>query len=211
MPRSLPALLSAVRGVVLDVGPGSGEQLHLFSRPENIEAVYGVEPGVDLHGKLMANAVKVGLGGKYHVLGATADLESMLPAMIKDGLIKEERTSADELQLFDDVVCVRVLCGVPDQAATAADLYALLKPGGRLFLCEHVLNERNGVARLAQWVYMKMGWSYLMGGCELMRNTVETLSRVAAEKDGGWESVDVHEVDGYGPLVHIVGVLVKKK
>lgn len=203
-------MLAQSKGLILDVGPGSGDQVHRFSHPEAITAIYGVEPGVSMHAKLRAAAASAGLGGKYHVLGCTADLDSIVPALLKQGLIKPDQTSAQDLQLFDEIACVRVLCGVPDQLTTISDLYGLLKLGGRFVLCEHVLNTNNTFARFAQNLYMAMGWKRLMGGCELTRNTLDTFSKVVKEKDGGWANVEVEEVDNFGPLMHIVGVLTKK-
>ena len=77
--------------------------------------------------------------------------------MIKTGLIQEGKTASKDLQLFDEIVCLRVLCGVLDQASGVADLYSLLKPGGRFVVFEHVLNTGHLPARLAQRFYMLLG------------------------------------------------------
>ncbi|KAL2430510.1 hypothetical protein ABEF95_009289 [Exophiala dermatitidis] len=230
-PPPLFPLLAQSKGLILDVGPGTGEQIHRFTHPENIVAIYGVEPGISMHEQLKQAAKRAGFepDRKYRVLGCTADLDALVPALMKDGLLDltDRQRGADaaaasvpptsndldlnDLELFDEIVCLRVLCGVPDQPATVADLYTLLKPGGRFLVCEHVLNKKNVLARAVQYIYMDLGWKQLMGGCELTRDTMGTLLKVAKEKDGGWERVDVEEVDGFGPLVHVVGVLVKKK
>ncbi|KIW67386.1 hypothetical protein PV04_06645 [Phialophora macrospora] len=209
-PESLPPLLAESKGVILDVGPGSGEQVKRFTHPENITAIYGVEPGISMHDQLREKARAAGLGDKYHVLSATADLDAMIPALIKAGLIEEGKTSSTDLLLFDEIVCLRVLCGVPDQATSVADLYSLLKPGGRFVICEHVLNTGHLVARLAQQFYMLLGWKQLMGGCCLTRNTMDTLLKVANARDGGWAKVEVQQADPLSPVVHVVGVLTKK-
>ncbi|KIW32009.1 uncharacterized protein PV07_03591 [Cladophialophora immunda] len=211
IPAALPGLVAQCRGLVLDVGPGSGEQVKRFTHPEGITAIYGVEPGVSMHAQLRAKAAQAGLAGKYHVLAATADLDAILPQLLQAGLVQRDRTAAADLQLFDEVVCVRVLCGVPDQAATVADLYALLKPGGRFVVCEHVLNTRHWPARLAQRLYMFLGWKQLMGGCCLTRTTVDTLLQVANARDGGWAEVNLTADDEYTPAMHVTGVLIKKK
>ncbi|KAJ9606548.1 hypothetical protein H2200_008556 [Cladophialophora chaetospira] len=210
IPESLPPLLAQSKGLILDVGPGSGEQVKRFTHPENISAIYGVEPGVSLHDKLREKAKAAGLGGKYHVLGATADLDAIIPALIKTGLIGEGKTSSTDLQLFDEIVCLRVLCGVPDPASSVADLYSLLKPGGRVVVFEHVLNTGHFPARLAQKFYMLLGWQQLMGGCSLTRDTMDTFLKVAKAKDGGWAKVEMQQVDEFSPVKHVVGVLTKK-
>jgi len=211
VPKALFPLLAESKGVILDVGPGSGEQVHRFTHPENIKAVYGVEPGVSLHSRLREKAKEAGLGGKYHVLSATADLDAVIPELIKAGVIKEGKTSPKDLQLFDEILCLRVLCGVPNLASSVADLYSLLKPGGRFVVCEHVLNTNHFAARLAQRFYMLLGWKQIMGGCCLDRNTMETFLNVAKARDGGWAKVEVQQYDDMTPLMHVVGVLTKKR
>ncbi|KAJ9636591.1 hypothetical protein H2204_005191 [Knufia peltigerae] len=210
-PTEVDELLAESKGLILDVGPGSGEQLRRFSHPENIRTIYGVEPGVTLHDKLRANAGKVGLGDKYRVIGGTADLDSILPTLVKDGVVKNDRPSAKDLAVFDEIVCVRVLCGVPDQEASVADLYGMLKPGGRFVLCEHVVNNRSWGANLAQKFWMLVGWKALMGGCDLRRDTVQTFLKVAKEKDGGFAKVEMTQVDPHSISTHVVGVLTKKQ
>ncbi len=210
IPESLPSLLAQSKGLILDVGPGSGEQVKRFTHPENITAIYGVEPGISLHDKLREKAKQAGLGGKYHVLSATADLDAIIPALIKTGLIKKGKTSSTDLQLFDEIVCLRVLCGVPDQASSVADLYSLLKPGGRFVVCEHVLCTDHSPARWAQRFYMLLGWQQLQGGCCLTRNTMETFLKVAKARDGGWAKVEVQQTDKWSPVTHIAGVLTKQ-
>lgn len=216
-PASLTPLLVASRGVILDVGPGSGHQVFRFSNIDGIDAIYGVEPGESMHAALKQRAARAGLGAKYHVLGCEAKLESMLPALVKAGALKyDDGVEAREMMVFDEVVCIRVLCGVPDLDAVVAGLYSLLKPGGRMVVCEHVVNsgdvrQRGSViGRLLQQIYMLMAWKSLMGGCELTRDTLASLHR-AAERDGGWAKVQVKVYDPYSTIPHIVGELVKKK
>ncbi|KIW52187.1 hypothetical protein PV05_07848 [Exophiala xenobiotica] len=210
-PPQISTLLAQSKGVILDVGPGSGEQLHRFSQPQNITAIYGVEPGVTLHDKLRESAGEVGLGDKYHVISATADLDSILPGLVKAGLLKSNEVSAPEdLQLFDEIVCIRVLCGVPDLRSSVADLYGLLKPGGRFVVCEHVMNSKSTAANLVQRFWMLVGWKRLMGGCELTRDTLQAMLEVANEKDGGFAKVEIKQVDEHSMITHIVGVLTKK-
>lgn len=209
-PPLLPVLLSQSKGVILDIGPGTGDQIHRFAHPENITAIYGVEPAVGLHEALRQAAEKAGLGDKYHIVGCPADPESLIPALVKEGLIKPDHKTPEDLQVFDEITCIRVLCSVPDQPASIEGLYSLLKPGGRFVLCEHVKNSENAGGLFAQRVYTLLGWRYLMG-CELNRETLNNFQRVAQEKEGGWAKVEIKRFDKKSPLVHIVGTLTKNK
>lgn len=208
VPPALPRLLASARGLILDIGPGAGDQLARFSHPENITAVYGAEPCVGLHAALRANAEKAGLGGKYRILSCGAEPESLVPALAKEGLLGKDGGG-----VFDEVVCVRVLCGVPQPKETVANLYRCLKPGGRYVVCEHVVNTDaqplGWVGRLLQQFYMALGWPFWGGGCELTRDTAAML-RAAAEADGGWAEVKMEEVDEWSVVPTIVGYCVKR-
>ena len=63
-PAVTPLLRNHARGVCLDIGPGSGQWLSLFSKADNpdIKKIYGIEPNVGFHKTLKENAVKAGLG-----------------------------------------------------------------------------------------------------------------------------------------------------
>lgn len=116
--------------------------------------------------------------------------------------------------VFDTIVCVRVLCSVPELERTAQELYALLRPGGQLLVVEHVVNpwrtaKGSIVARVMQAVYGFFGWSWFVGNCCLDRDT-EMALRAAADRDGGWEVVELDRWFGRSPIPYISGVLVKK-
>lgn len=111
VPPTFDAILQASRGIILDVGPGAGHQVFRFSHPENITAIYGVEPGVDMHAKLRELAEEAGLEKKYEILACGAEPESLLPALAREGLLGKEQSVVDGI--FDEIVCIRVLCGVP--------------------------------------------------------------------------------------------------
>lgn len=106
MPDGTAELIATCSGTVLDVGPGSGTQVHLFN-PEKVEIICGVEPAVDLHMKLHHATKNAGLGGKYEILAAGAQPESLIPELAKRGLVGDGTEA-----VFDTVVCIRVLCGV---------------------------------------------------------------------------------------------------
>lgn len=208
MPAGTVELLRSASGTVLDIGPGTGVQLRFFDASK-ITTMYGVEPAVDMHPELQKNAVKAGFGGKYEIISAGAEINSLIPALAKKGLLQKQ----DSAGLFDTVVCCRVLCGVPHLSQTVEGLYKCLKPGGRMLICEHVVNPwpNSGslIAAGLQRLYMLMGWSFFLGGCCLDRNTEKVLRDVAKE-DGGWEKFDLELLGNFSCIPFIVGELVKK-
>ncbi len=71
--KALKSRIAAIEGRLhstysVDVGPGAGHQLFRFSHPENITAIYGAEPGIDMHAALQGHAKKAGLGEKYKIV-----------------------------------------------------------------------------------------------------------------------------------------------
>lgn len=208
MPGPLTELLSACEGVVLDIGPGSGELLSRFDATR-ITAMYGAEPAEDLHPGLLKNAHNKGFGDKYNALLCGAEPESLIPALHKSGILQiSGRAGLASDGVFDEICCLRVLCGVPHPQETINGLYSLLKPGGRMVICEHVASpwrtEGSMLARAMQIVYTLLGWPFFMGGCELQRHTPDFLKEA-----GEW---DKFELKYYGPkdaIPFVVGELVK--
>lgn len=175
-----------------------------------MKALYGVEPCVDLHPALQGTAEKLGLGSKLHILSCGAQRESLVPKLAEVGLLKRMQADA----VFDTIICSKVLCSVPNQKDTVATLYQLLKPGGRLIICEHVKNpcqtpKGSIIARGIQEFFMLQGWSYFLSGCQLTRNTDEVIKAVA-DVDEGWEMVDLEYVVQWGTIPFVLGGLVKK-
>lgn len=73
------------------------------------------------------------------------------------------------LGVLNEIVCIRVLCGIPKVQETVEELYKCLKPGGRLVICAHVLNDYSHGSSIVGWLlqhlYTVLGWSFLMGAC----------------------------------------------
>lgn len=208
MPEGIKPLARAVEGVVLDVGPGSGTQSYLFDASK-ITKMYGVEPATDLHAELLRNAEKAGLGDKYVAIAAGAEPHSLIPALAKMNLLQgSERSSSG---IFDTIVCIRVLCGVPNQEETVEGLYRLLKPGGRFVVCEHVAQpypEGGDIfAKFFQKLYMFAGWSFWLGGCCLDRDTEKVLRMVAGPN--GWKDVKLKFLGPQAAIPYIVGELIR--
>lgn len=205
----IPPVLAKATGTVLDIGPGTGTQMPLLCSPE-IKTIYGPEPCKGLHGDLTTKIHAYGLQEKYHILTSSVEASELVPALEKEGVIVNNSSNG----LFDTIICVRVLCSVPNPEKTIAELYSLLKPGGRVLVTEHVVNpwrtaKGSVVARVMQRVYQALGWSLFLGDCRLDRDT-ERLLKGAAAEDGGWETVELDRWFGKTVLPYISGFLVKK-
>ncbi|KIW25245.1 hypothetical protein, variant [Cladophialophora immunda] len=200
----VPPLLSRTHGVVLDIGPGSGSYVSLFSDNPNISAVYGAEPTPGLHAPLQLRINEAKLTGKYHILSSTADKAELLAALAQKG-VKPSPNG-----IFDTIVCVRVLCSVPDLEQTAKELYSLLRPGGELMIVEHFRNPwtKNGsiLGRLMQLLYHLLGWQFFLAGCNMDRDTPNVLRKAAP-----WEAVDLKTNFEWSALPYVAGTLTKKR
>lgn len=203
-------LLKTASGVVLDVGPGTGEILCRLN-PELISQAYGAEPAVDMHPALQKNIENNGLTGKYTILACGAEPASLIPALDSQALLKLDGRSSEGV--FDTILCIRVLCSVPNQQETVNGLYGLLKPGGRLILCEHVASPWPSQGSLAAWILQKFwilaGWNFFMGGCKLNRDLVGALKAASAGGQKGWKAFDIGYWEIWHPIPFIVGELVK--
>ncbi|KAF2730505.1 hypothetical protein EJ04DRAFT_444990 [Polyplosphaeria fusca] len=211
LPGPVNQLLQQSKGVVLDIGPGSGEILDRFDASKII-AMYGAEPAPELHPGLLRKAKKAGFGDKYHALLCGGEPESLIPALSKSGVLTSSGTGGTaENGVFDEICCVRVLCGVPHLDETTKGLYHLLKPGGRMVICEHVAvpwrTEGSLAARFVQIVTTLLGWPFFVG-CELQRHTLDHLREAAGSE--GWEKFDLQYVEPKTMVPFIVGELRKK-
>lgn len=201
------------RGKVLDIGPGGGYQMKRFKGAHQrgqIEAIYGIEPGDEMHDELKSEAIKT-FGGDaakiYKILTSGAQPSELVPTLAKEDMLVAEG-------IFDTIVSFRALCGIPQPRETADLFYRLLKPGGRIIFLEHVINNcdsrRGGskIAWLLQNVYMLMGWHFWNGGCELTRDTAGNLMNASAY-DGGWADVKIFDRNPGGCVPEIYGYMQK--
>ena len=138
---------------MLEVGPGSGNQLPRYDA-SRIHRIYGVEPNADLHPALRGNAKKHGLGDVYTIVPCGLEDAGTLGGYgVQPGSV-------------DTVTSVQVLCSVPAPAASAAELYRLLKPGGQMIVYEHVQSE-DYVSRLVQrmLLFFRFRWLDEVDAC----------------------------------------------
>jgi ubiquinone/menaquinone biosynthesis C-methylase UbiE len=133
-------------GKVLELGIGMGLNLAFYD-PDKVASVTGVDPAAELREIALA-----------------APRDPRLSVDVQDGTAE---SLPFEARSFDCVVCTFTLCSVHDPAAALAEARRVLKPGGRLFFCEHGLSPDPGLAKWQRrWEPL---WKRLTGNCHLTR------------------------------------------
>ncbi len=146
-------LLSEAKGRTIDIGAGTGANLGLF--PPAVTELVMAEPDPHMRRRL-DEKVAAGAGG----------IETRTVAAGAGDLPFGDAS-------FDTVVFTLVLCTVPDPAAALAEAARVLRPGGRVLFCEHVLSED---ADRAKWQHrLRRPWRFLAAGCVCDRDTLATL------------------------------------
>ena len=137
--------IERARGLVLEVGVGSGLNLPLYGPA--VARVVGLDPSPELL-RLASNR--------------TADV------VVPVSLI---RASAENLPfagaVFDTIVMTWTLCSIPNPIGALTEMRRVLGPGGRLIFVEHGLSPEIGIAR---WQHrLTPCWRRIGGGCHLDR------------------------------------------
>ncbi len=159
--------IERARGVVLEVGAGSGLNFALYP-PGQVERVEAVEPDATMlryaEPRRQAAPVPINL--------------TQAPA--------EALPFADAT--FDSAVATLVFCSVSDPLRSLAEIKRVLKPGGALLLFEHVRAEGALTARIQDMVtpFTKR----LAGGCHWNRDTVRAVAQAdfqitSVRREGG--------------------------
>ncbi|MCJ1432959.1 hypothetical protein MMC27_002317 [Xylographa pallens] len=168
---AVPTLVASAYGVVVELGPASGNQLPRMDISK-IEKVYGVEPVVSLHAPLRLSIKENKMNDIYHIVPCSIEDESALEKYgVTPGTV-------------DTIISIQVLCSVPNPQETARRLYQLLKPGGQLIIYEHIENE-DMVSRQIQR-FWTLVWPIFLGNCHLDRPTERYLASA-----GKWSKVEL--------------------
>jgi ubiquinone/menaquinone biosynthesis C-methylase UbiE len=146
--------IETARGLVLEVGVGSGLNLRFYSRA--VDRVCGI----DLSPELLR-------------LAHTRTADAVVPVLLL-------RASAEHLPFavaaFDTVVMTWTLCSIANPVAALIEMRRVLKPGGDLFFVEHGLSPEIWIAR---WQHrLTPCWKRIGGGCHLDRK-MDDLIRAA--------------------------------
>ncbi|KAL4799331.1 S-adenosyl-L-methionine-dependent methyltransferase [Aspergillus venezuelensis] len=188
----VPSLVKAASGVVLELGPGPGNQLHRFDISA-IDFIYGVDPNPHFKSNIESTVDNNdGLRNKY----------KLLVCGIEDSdILRNEGITEGSL---DTVLSIQTLCAVKDPKSVMKEVWKLLKPGGKFIFWEHGWS-RNRLTTIEQ-ALLEPAWSTFVG-CHLTRSVLADILGA-----GEWENVeDIEEPEEQLSLLpRVQGVLVKK-
>jgi SAM-dependent methyltransferase len=146
--RQRQKVVPRASGVVLELGFGSGHNLEHYDRAK-VTKVFALEPSPGM----LARARKAAAAAPdlaVEILPEKAEDLSLGPASV------------------DNVVVTYSLCTIPDPVSALEGARRALKPGGRLFFCEHGLAPDAEVQTSQRRI--EPFWRPIAGGCHLCRD-----------------------------------------
>ncbi len=146
------ALLSPLKGKILELGCGTGINFEFYGAGANVLAL---EPSDSMRAQAEDRIITGGITARVRVV----------PWLLEDARLAAAVPDAS----LDTVVCTLVLCTVSDPVATLTHLRRLLKPEGRLIALEHV-RAKSEIGAMAQNFFNPV-WRHLAEGCQLNRDT----------------------------------------
>jgi len=145
-------LVSGAQGRVLDIGCGTGRNLPLYRKENEVVAL-------DCRIELLLAARR--RSRKILMVMATAEALPFPPGT------------------FDTVVSGLVFCSVPDALQGLREVGRVLRPDGRLRMLEHVRSLR---PLMAKWQdFIQPAWTLIAGGCHPNRDTEATVTAAGFE------------------------------
>ena len=137
---------------VLEVGAGPGANFKYYNRDM---AIQSVEPNQSFRAVFESNKAN----------NPKLDIKDL-----KIGFGEDLAAAGIESNSVDAVVVTLVLCSVQDQAKCFSEIKRVLKPGGKFFYMEHIVDDANSQLRLVQQILTTIGfWQWAFAGCCLDR------------------------------------------
>ena len=112
-------LLQDVSGEILEIGFGTG--LNLPHYPQEVKKITTIDPNPGMQKLARSRIANSEIAVDYQMLNG-------------------ESLPMDDAS-FDSVVCTWTLCSIPAADKAIAEVYRLLKPGGKFFFIEHGLSQ----------------------------------------------------------------------
>lgn len=153
-------LVQDLTGDVLEIGAGTGAN---FEHYQQARAVFAIEPDPTRAAEAME-------------AGKTAELVSGIPFSVE---VAPAEALPYAAQQFDVVVSSLVFCSVTDPKQALAEIDRVLRPGGVLWMVEHVRPDSPFLAALADAVTPL--WRRVAHNCHLNRHTLTLL------REAGWQ------------------------
>src|SRR5262249_48554430 len=148
---------SQATGQVLEIAIGTGLNLPFY--PADVEIT-----GIELSPAMLEIASQ-----RAHSLGRQVDL-----------VVGDAQALPFPDQRFDTVVCTISLCSIPDERQAIAEVWRVLRPGGRFVALEHVRSPNtiiHGFERLLD------SWAVRTQADHLLREPVETVQAAGFRVD----------------------------
>lgn len=164
------SLAGQARGEVVEIGAGGGQNFGAYD-PAITTRVTAVEPNGHLRRRAEAAA-------------RTAHVPITLVDAPAEALPFPDAS-------FDTALATFVFCSVDDPARGLAEIWRVVRPGGRLLLLEHVRSQGRGWGTAQDW--LTPAQRVVAGNCHLNRRTGE-LARAAgfAVEREEWSGGGVH-------------------
>ena len=147
-------------GTVLEFGIGAGHNLPHYDS-SRIDRVIGVDPCATSWELASERAANLDFDVEF-IQGSALDVP------IEDASV-------------DSVLITFTLCTVPDPMAALREAKRTLKPGGKVYFCEHGLAPNERVAKWQNRV--NPIWKKVFGGCHINRDTAGLLTEAGFKLD----------------------------
>ena len=147
-------------GTVLEFGIGAGHNLPHYDS-SRIDRVIGVDPCATSWELASERAANLDFDVEF-IQGSALDVP------IEDASV-------------DSVLITFTLCTVPGPMAALREAKRTLKPGGKVYFCEHGLAPDERVAKWQNRV--KPIWKKVFGGCHINRDTAGLLTEAGFKLD----------------------------
>lgn len=152
--KDLNSMKSGEKISILEVGAGSGANFKYYTRDAVIQAV---EPNKFFESHFLANKAKFPM----------LDIKEM-----KIGYGEDLASAGVEDSSVDAVVMTLVLCSVQDQQKCFQEIKRVLKPDGKFFFMEHILDTEDTTIMMIQKILTQCGfWPFAFDGCYIDRDT----------------------------------------